>query len=136
MTMRSGYKEIQHTADWALQVWAPDLTGLMHQAALGMIALMGARLNPEGRLERTLIVNAGDNEGLLVAFLNSILYEMELDSIGFDQFDLKLDGLRLQARLSGAPLLELQKSIKAATFHNLVIRPVEAGLETTIVFDV
>jgi len=134
--MRSGYKEIQHTADWALQVWAPDLTELMHQAALGMIALMGARLNPEGRLERTLMVNAGDKEGLLVAFLNSILYEMELDSIGFDRFDLKLDGLKLHARLAGAPLLELQKSIKAVTFHNLEIRPVDAGLETTIVFDV
>lgn len=136
MTMRSGYKEIQHTADWALQVWAPDLTGLLHQAALGMIALMGARLSPEGRLERTLMVNASDNEGLLVAFLNSVLYEMELDSIGFDRFDLKLDGLQLEARLAGAPLLELQKSIKAVTFHNLEIRPVEAGLETTIVFDV
>ena len=134
--MRSGYKEIQHTADWALQVWAPDLTELMCQAARGMIVLMGIRLNPEGRLERTIMVNADDNEGLLVAFLNSILYEMEMDSIGFDRFILKLDGLQLQARLAGAPLLELQKSIKAVTFHNLKIRPVGAGLETTIVFDV
>ncbi|TDA63280.1 MAG: archease [Chloroflexi bacterium] len=136
MTMRSGYKEIQHTADWALQVWAPDLTGLMQQAALGMIALMGARLRHDRRLERTIMVSADDNESLLVAFLNSILYEMELDSVGFDRFELKLDGLKLHARLAGAPLLELQKSIKAVTFHNLEIRPVEAGLETTIVFDV
>ena len=134
--MRSGYKEIQHTADWALQVWAPDLTGLMQQAALGMIALMGARLSHDRRLERTIMVSADDNESLLVAFLNSILYEMELDSVGFDRFELKLDGLKLHARLAGAPLLELQKSIKAVTFHNLEIRPVEAGLETTIVFDV
>ncbi|MHB0967669.1 MAG: archease [Bellilinea sp.] len=134
--MRSGYKEIQHTADWALQVWAPDLTGLMQQAALGMIALMGARLRHGRRLERTIMVSADDNESLLVAFLNSILYEMELDSVGFDRFELKLDGLKLHARLAGAPLLELQKSIKAVTFHNLEIRPVEAGLETTIVFDV
>ncbi len=134
--MRSGYKEIQHTADWALQVWAPDLTGLMQQAALGMIALMGARLSHDRRLERNIMVSADDNESLLVAFLNSILYEMELDSVGFDRFELKLDGLKLHARLAGAPLLELQKSIKAVTFHNLEIRPVEAGLETTIVFDV
>ncbi len=134
--MRSGYKEIQHTADWALQVWAPDLTGLMQQAALGMIALMGARLSHDRRLERNIMVSADDNESLLVAFLNSILYEMELDSVGFDRFELKLDGQKLHARLAGAPLLELQKSIKAVTFHNLEIRPVEAGLETTIVFDV
>lgn len=134
--MRSGYKEIQHTADWALQVWAPDLTGLMQQAALGMIALMGARLSNDGRLERTIMISADDSESLLVAFLNSILYEMELDSIGFDRFELRLDGLKVHARLMGAPLLELQKSIKAVTFHNLEIRPVEAGLETTIVFDV
>ena len=45
-------------------------------------------------------------------------------------------GVKLHARLAGAPLLELQKSIKAVTFHNLEIRPVDAGLETTIVFDV
>lgn len=134
--MRSGYKEIQHTADWALQVWAPDLTGLMQQAALGMIALMGVRLSNAGRLERAIMVSADDNESLLVAFLNSILYEMELNAIGFDRFELKLDGLKVHARLMGATLLELQKSIKAVTFHNLEIRPVEAGLETTIVFDV
>jgi SHS2 domain-containing protein len=134
--MGSGYEEIQHTADWALHVWAQDLTGLMQQAALGMNALMGVRLTPNGRLEHTFKVAAGDAESLLVAFLNAVVYEMELDSVGFDTFELKLDGLQLQARLEGAPLLELQKNIKAVTFHNLEIRSLDCGLETTIVFDV
>jgi len=31
----SGFEEIRHTADWALRVWAPDLSTLFTQAAQG-----------------------------------------------------------------------------------------------------
>ena len=40
-----GYREIEHTADWELKVWAPDLRGLLEQAARGMYALSGIILD-------------------------------------------------------------------------------------------
>ena len=40
----AGYREIPHTADWELLVWAPDMATLMVKAAKGMYALSGTRL--------------------------------------------------------------------------------------------
>ena len=134
--MRSGFEEIQHTADWALKVWAPDFACLLEQAALGMNQLMGVAVDPTQSIERKLTLTADDRESLLVAFLNRILYEMEMDSIGFDHFDILVDGLQINAHLTGGKLLELQKRVKAVTYHNLKIRAAANGLETTIVMDV
>jgi len=136
MTTRSGFEEIQHTADWALKVWAPDFSSLLEQAARGMNHLMGVMIDPTQPAESDFSLTAGDYEGLLVGFLNQILYEMELDSIGVDTFNLSIEGFYLHARLKGGRVREIQKRIKAVTYHNLAICPTEGGLETTIVFDV
>ncbi|HWR66227.1 MAG TPA: archease [Bellilinea sp.] len=134
--MRSGFEEIQHTADWALKVWAPDFSSLLEQAARGMNHLMGVVIDPSQPAEIEFSLTAGDQESLLVGVLNRILYALEMDSIGVDSFDLFVAGFQVQARLKGGRVVELQKMIKAVTYHNLAIRSSESGLETTIVFDV
>lgn len=134
--MRSGFEEIQHTADWALKVWAQDFSDLLEQAARGMNHLMGVVIDPSQPAEIEFSLTAGDQESLLVGFLNRILYAVELDSIGVDSFDLLVDEFQIQAHLEGGKVVELQKMIKAVTFHNLAIRSSQSGLETTIVFDV
>jgi SHS2 domain-containing protein len=136
MTAPAGYCEREHTADWALEVWAPDLAGLLEQAARGMYALAGARLTTGERQSRQLTLAAADAESLLVKFLGELLYLGEAEGLGFEAFRLTLDGLRLQADLSGAPLAALSKEIKAVTYHNLAVRQTERGLEACIVFDV
>lgn len=128
--------EIRHTADWALEVWAPDMPGLLTRAAQGMNWLMGVDLAVEGRVERRITLKAADFETLLVAFLNEIIFEMEANSIGFDTFDISLSDFNLEARLNGAPLQGLNKSIKAVTYHNMQILQTREGFKTTIVFDV
>ena len=135
-TLESGFREVQHTADWALEVWAPDLPALFVQAALGMNWLMGVQINKVQLIKRSLHLNAVDPESLLVGYLNGILYEMELDSVGFDTFVVKIEDLSLEAGLQGGRLVGLQKAIKAVTFHDLEIKRGENGVRTTIVFDV
>lgn len=134
--MTGGFREIRHTADWALEVWAPYMPGLLTQAALGMNWLMGVELALEGRIEYRITLKAVDFETLLVAFLNEILFEMEANSIGFDTFDITISDFNLEARLIGASLQGLNKSIKAVTYHNIQILQTREGFKTTIVFDV
>ena len=134
--MTSGFKEIKHTADWALEVWAPDFCGLLNQAALGMNWLMGVELVKAERIDQTIIITAADFETLLVSFLNEILFRMETESIGFNEFDIHLNDFTLEAQLQGARLQGMKIAIKAVTYHNLEIRRTRNGLETTIVFDV
>lgn len=139
--MGSGYREIEHTADWELEVWAPDLPALLEQAARGMYALSGARLEETGRADVELSFSAADAESLLVRFLSDLLYFGERDGLGFVGFDLRVsaappEGLTLRARLSAASLLSQDKEIKAVTWHKLAVRQTENGLRANIVFDV
>lgn len=132
----AGYQEIAHTADWELHVWAPDMPGLLEQAARGMYALMTARLGPGARETRRFVNDYQDKESLLVSFLAELLLLAELENLGFEIFDLHIDNERLIANLSGAQFESIAKEIKAVTYHNLEIRETALGLEANIVFDV
>jgi SHS2 domain-containing protein len=133
----SPYREIDHTADWALDVWAPSLAALFVEAARGMYALAGAALGDGPRTRRTIRLIAGDAESLLVAWLQELLYFTESEGLAFDEFHLgHLSAERLEVEVAGAPAAHLEKVIKAVTYHNLAIRVTEEGYAVTIVFDV
>jgi len=132
----AGYREIEHTADWELEVWAPNLEGLLEQSARGMYVLSGALLKDIPRQERNLLIPFSDPESLLVEFLSELLYFGESEGLGFDQFDIQIEGSTLHGVAIGAPFEVLEKEIKAVTFHNLEVRPTERGLGVRIVFDV
>lgn len=132
----AGYREIEHTADWELQVWAPDLAALLEQAARGMFALSGTILKDRERFEREIDLRADDAETLLVTFLSELLFTAESESLGFDTYQLHLDGYHLHAKLQGAELAGQNKEIKAVTYHRMAIKETGRGLEVNIVFDV
>jgi SHS2 domain-containing protein len=132
----SGFREVEHTADWELNVWAPDLAALLAEAACGMYHLTNTRLEQKPRLQRELELEMFDREGLLVDFLTELLYYGETEQIGFDHFGLHLVGRTLQAALEGAPIRSQSKEIKAVTYHKLKVRQTERGLEVNVVFDV
>ena len=132
----AGFLEIEHTADWELQVWASDISTLFEQAALGMYSLAEARLMAEPQVGRTVALQNLDNESLLVDFLGELLYITEADGLGFDSFDVSIEKSTLHAEMQGRPLEALSKEIKAVTYHNLEIKEVPGCFEVSIVFDV
>ena len=132
----SGFREIEHTADRELQVWAPDLAGLLEQAARGMYNLAGVQLDARRIEKREVKIPYSDAEGLLVAFLTELLYFIEAESIGFDRFHLSLEDRILLARLSGASLVCQAEEIKAVTYHNLKVDWTDRGCQANVVFDV
>lgn len=132
----SGFREIAHTADWELEVWAPTLLKLLEQAALGMYQLTGAKLSSGSRISRHIILQYIEPETLLIAFLNELLYLAESEDLIFDHFDLQVKDDQLQVTLNGAQLESMDKEIKAATYHNLNIVETKQGLFANIVFDV
>jgi SHS2 domain-containing protein len=132
-----GFREHAHTADWELEVWAPDLATLLEQAARGMYRLSGVRLGNETPQERSLELHAMDGEGLLVGFLSELLWLEENDRMAFDDFSLQVDAaFTLKAKLGGAVITSQDREIKAVTYHNLKIEATPNGLEVYIVFDV
>ena len=132
----SGYMELAHTADWALKVWAPDLSGLFIQAAQGMYALMGLTLEEIPCAERTIEVSGEDAEVLLVSFLEELLYYAGMHGEGVCRFDLRFGDQQLTAALCTVPVSGQEKEIKAVTYHGLKFEKTAQGLGTVIVFDV
>ena len=131
-----GHREVEHTADWGLEVWAPDLPGLMEEAARGMFGLMGVVVSEDSRCHRQLEIEGDDREQLLVSFLEELLFIADAEKLAFDGFLLSLVGTNLLARLEGGLIVARSKEIKAVTYHYLEISESRRGLETRIVFDV
>ncbi len=131
-----GHREIEHTADWELEVWAPDLPALMEEAARGMYELMGVEVSEESRCHRQIELLADDHEQLLVSFLGELLFLVEDEDLAFDGFLLTVDDTSLVARLEGGSIVSRSKEIKAVTYHRLEISETKRGLETSIIFDV
>jgi tRNA nucleotidyltransferase (CCA-adding enzyme) len=136
LTLPAGFREIEHTADWELKAWGPDINILFEQAARGMYALCGARWLAGASQKRAIEINAADNENLLVSFLSELLYIYEQEGLGFNQFDIRITDKLLRANLEGTAVSAFEKEIKAVTYHNLLIHQSDMGWEVNIVFDV
>ena len=133
----SPYREVDHTADWALHVWAPTPEELFVEAARGMYALAGAQAQPGATVRRRIELAAEDHESLLVAWLQELLYISESEELVFTGYRIEyLDATHLRAEVEGGPMAQRVKAIKAVTYHNLKINRTADGYETTIVFDV
>lgn len=132
-----GFEEVEHTADWALRIWAADLAGLLTAAAQGMLGLVDARPAGDDRQWRNVRLETEDREGLLVSWLEEILFLLETEGRTCTAFEITIDGqCALDGRVQTAQAARPKKSIKAVTYHNLRIEQSEHGLETVVVFDV
>jgi len=77
----AGFRELEHTADWELEVWALDLPALLSKPR-AYVFLSELRLQDEPRDERRLEIHSADAEGLLVAFLSELLFVLEMNRSG------------------------------------------------------
>jgi SHS2 domain-containing protein len=135
--MEQGYEEIEHTADWSLRVKGQDLGELFRNAAFGMAGLMGISTENGPLHIYRLELKAEDPEALLVAFLEEILYRVEFTAESVEDINFSsISTNALSAAITYLPVVEVEKAIKAVTFHLLEILESERGFETVIVFDV
>ncbi len=132
----AGFREIEHTADWALQVWAPNLPELLRQAARGMYALSKTSLAAAPQLGREFEFPFNDRDSLIVDFLSELLFLGEQENLAFDEFQIELTAATCKFRVWGGPIAAQTKEIKAVTFHDLFVQENEQGLAVKIVLDV
>jgi len=140
---KAGFREVAHTADWELAVWAETLADLLIQSTRGMYALSGVQMAARGRRRHRLIhIEAAEPEQLLVRFLGEVLHFAEHERLAFDVFDMQIEERSgaapwsLSGTLSGRKINAQNKEIKAVTYHNLYIHQTEDGPVVNIVFDV
>jgi SHS2 domain-containing protein len=132
------FEEIPHTADWSFRVFGKDVRELFENAAHALFALEGARAR-DGAAEtaRAVHVTALDYESLLVNWLTELLWLQETHREMYQRFDITtLTQTELRAHVFGVPFVQLDKLIKAVTYHNLSIQKTTDGWEAVVVVDV
>ncbi len=131
------YEEADHTADWALTARGRTLDDLLVNAARGMLDLMGVQPGTGPARSRRIRLEAPDAEGLLVAWLEELLYGIEMRGVTCTGFRVRCrDRRRLEAQVEEVPVAAVQRLIKAVTFHGLRVEETPHGLQARIVFDV
>jgi SHS2 domain-containing protein len=131
-----GFIEVNHTADWSVKVWAPDLPGLFSECLRAMLQMMKVEYLDSNSEEQAIDLQAMDSESLLVAFLNEVLYILETKKLMPVSQTLSIQSNVLHCDFRCVPLRGVKKEIKAVTFHNLEIKQMGERLEVVLVFDV
>jgi SHS2 domain-containing protein len=137
---RRPYRQLPHTADLAWRLWGKDLPELFENAGRALSATLTDRRYLRRRATRKVRLTASDREALLVDWLNHLLYLFDIDGfLGRDFQVVSLTDERLQARVTGESFDSARHpertGVKAATFHQLSIVPVQDGWEATVVLD-
>jgi SHS2 domain-containing protein len=139
--MHRRFEVTDHTADIGITAYGKDLSDLMVNAAYGMLTLI---VEPQavnsietGKVE----LEERDEVTLLVAWLNTLLYELDVNHLLFKEFDIVVSGgTKLSAVCRGERLDRarhcLKRQVKAATYHNLCITREKGIYSASIIFDI
>jgi len=140
------FREIEHTADVALEAEGPTLESLFAAAAFGLRSLLLEPV-PDRRKKTSIKIRLKENsvEALLVRWLSELNFIICTNKYVFEQIteiEIRTTGkfVVLKARLNGSHFGNLQEvfltEIKAVTFHNLKIRQQKGRFKVQIVFDI
>ncbi|MFP4027465.1 MAG: archease [Candidatus Brocadiia bacterium] len=135
------WQEINHTADLALRVRGDSWEDLLTNAARGMIDSV---LDPEKirpAQEKEVRANADTREGLIVEFLEEILFAFDAENFAPRNVELNhATEKSVRAILKGEGFNrerhEIRNAIKAVTWHQLEVLYHDGNWEVTIIFDV
>lgn len=138
------FEFVPHTADIALRVRGSNLPDLLHAAALGLAAAtlgqetLEAHRAPGSKPRVLEVPPAPDAEGLLVDFLNEVIFQQEANNEVYTDFEFMAcspeTGIRAVAYADSS--LTATHAVKAATYYDLRVKRTPDGLEATVVFDV
>lgn len=128
---QTGWAHFEHRADIGVRGVGPTLEAAFEQAALALTAVVAPldRVRPRDHIG--LGCEAADDESLLVAWLNALVYEMAVRRMLFSRFHVRIHGHHLHADAWGE-LLSVARhrpavEVKGATFTALRVAPQGGG---------
>lgn len=138
--MEKDFEIIDHTADVGVIAYGADMRQAFANAAKALFSLITELENVEEVLHRDIELTATDEESLLVAWLNELIYLFDTKNILFKRFDIvQLNQTKLKARIYGEKVNssrhKLKTGVKAATYHMLKVE-CNSGCKVQVIFDI
>jgi len=136
-------EELSHTAEIGLRIAAPSLAALYACAAAAMCDLADAQPDRAAPPQvQEVVVAAPDREGLLVDWLNELIFLQETTGAYWPEATVNSlaqqeDGIALHATVRGWRTNQPPRlHIKAVTYHQLRVVPTEGGWRAEVFFDI
>ena len=138
--MEKEFEIIDHTADVGIIAYGTDMSQAFANAARALFSLITELDAVEEALSRDIELTAADEESLLVAWLNELIYLFDTEQIIFKRFDIiQFAPTHLKARVYGEKVdrakHQLKTGIKAATYHGLKVEQNDGG-RVQVIFDI
>jgi SHS2 domain-containing protein len=135
------FEFIEHTADLGFRAYAVSIEELFVHAAEAFFEAILSTESVEERINRSIEVEAGALDELMVNWLNEFLYLYDTERLVFRRFQIKpIRQNRLEANAWGEIMdparHEIKSGIKAVTYHKLYVREREGVWETQVIFDI
>ena len=140
--MTDRFEFFDHTADIGVRVYGNSLAELFENAARAMYEALGQLHKPESNRQESVELQAESAEDLLHDWLADLLYEIEVNHVLYDDFEIhELTPHRLKATLRGGPIdftrSQTNEEIKAVTYHQLRVESQSGdSWRAVVVFDV
>jgi SHS2 domain-containing protein len=138
--MGKGFELIDHTADVGIIAHGASINQAFANAARGLFSIITDLDDIKEVTHRDIKATATDQESLLVAWLNELIYLFDTENIIFNRFDItRLNNTRLEARIYGEKVdtsrHKLKTGVKAATYHMLKVEK-SNGYQAQVLFDI
>jgi len=134
------FETFEHEADIGIRGFGGTMEEAFGNAAAAMYSVMVRIDAVMPTQERTVTVDAPDEELLLVEWLNALLSLSDIEHMVFSKFDVRLEGTTLKGTAWGEPLDQVRHEpkveIKGATYHMLKVNKEKDGFIAQCVVDV
>lgn len=98
------WEHYSHTADMGIRGFGRTMEEAFSAAALAMVAISVEPERIEQKRKVEVVCEQQDNELLLIAWLNSLLYEMAVRKMLFSKFEVSIKGGQLTGKAWGEKL--------------------------------
>jgi SHS2 domain-containing protein len=135
---QSGHRQLEHTADLALELWGPSEEALLREGLFALVAILTDGATIPRQHDREVELEALDPEDRLVRWLNELLYMATVSGFVPADAELTLTGRGLRAVIVGTSdgHALLTTEIKSATYHGVAVVHERDRVTARVILDV
>ena len=137
--MPSGYRQLDHTADLALELWGDSEEEILVIGAVAVTDILTGGADIADRIAFDIAIDAVDPGDRLVQWLNEIIVAAISGGFLFHSAAIALDGatrLTALARGEQGGSGRVVAELKSATYHDLALERAELGWRARVIIDV